>query len=106
MSPRNLKWKLAHMTCGSVTIINRVDPFTWNRYNIDSQYGGLKYTFDGFEGATSSEIEKIKAIHMWSNGKSDDTIVIDTTNYKTDVGVNGGNDYVYLGSGQNPDGSP
>jgi len=84
----------------------RLDPFTWNRYNIDSQYGGLKYTFDGFEGATSSEIEKIKAINIWSNGQSDDTIVIDTTNYKTYVGVNGGNDYVYLGSGENPDGSP
>jgi Ca2+-binding RTX toxin-like protein len=85
---------------------DREDPFTWNRFNVNSEYGGLKYTFDGFEGATSGEIEKIKAIDIWSNGQSDDTIVIDTTNYKTYVGVNGGNDYVYLGSGENADGSP
>jgi Ca2+-binding RTX toxin-like protein len=85
---------------------NSVDQFTWNRYNIDQQYGGLNYTFNGFEGATSGEIDKIRAIDIWSNGKSDDTIVIDTTNYKTSVGVNAGNDYVYLGSGKNADGSP
>ena len=85
---------------------DREDPFTWNRFNVNSEYGGLKYTFDGFEGATSGEIDKIKAINIWSNGQSDDTIVIDTTNYKTYVGVNGGNDYVYLGSGENEAGSP
>ena len=85
---------------------NRVDAFTWNRYNIDSQFGGLNYTFNGFEGATEGEKSKIKTISVWSNGKSDDTIVIDTTNYRTDIGVNGGNDYVYLGSGDNVQGSP
>ena len=32
---------------------------------------------------------------------SNDSIVIDTTNYRTYIGLNGGDDYAYIGTGLN-----
>ena len=80
--------------------------FTWNEYRINSRFGGLDYTFDGFGEASKSEIDKIKSIDVWSEGMSNDSIVIDTTNYRTYIGLNGGDDYVYIGTGLNAQGSP
>ena len=86
--------------------VEQVPTFTWNEYRINSQFGGLDYTFDGFGDTSQSEVDKIKTINISSNGMSNDSIVIDTSNYKTYINLNGGDDYVYLGSGLNLDGSP
>jgi Ca2+-binding RTX toxin-like protein len=77
----------------------RIDKFLWNEYKIDAQFGGLDYTFDGFGEAPQSSTDKIKSIRVSSDGVFDDSIIIDTSKYKADLDLNGGNDFVYLGSG-------
>ena len=77
----------------------KIDKFLWNEFKIDAQFGGLDYTFDGFGEAAQSSTDKIKSIGVSSDGVFDDSIIIDTSKYKVDLDLNGGNDFVYLGSG-------
>ena len=83
----------------------KVSKFTWDQYRIESEFGGLDYTFDGFGDLSQSNLEKLKAIDVHSGGMSNDSIVIDTTNYRTYINLNGGDDFVYLGKGLNAEGS-